>query len=61
MSHHPHFAQAIAEQRQAGLIAAAAQDRLARATARRRSTAPLQPRGRHAARLASRFRHHATT
>jgi hypothetical protein len=64
MSHH--FAQAIAEQRQAELIAAAAQYRLvrlARAAARGRGTTPLRPHGRRAARqLVGRFsRRHATT
>jgi hypothetical protein len=61
-----HFAQAIAEQRQAELVAAAAQyrlARLARAAARGRGTTPLRPRGRRAARqLVGWFsRQHATT
>jgi hypothetical protein len=46
MSHQAHFAQAIAEQRQAELVAAAAQYRLvrlARAAARGRGTTPLRP------------------
>jgi hypothetical protein len=66
MSHHTHFAQAIAEQRQAELVAAAAQYRLvrlARAAARGRGATPLRPRGRRAApQLMGRFsRRHATT
>ena len=63
MSHHTHFGQAIAEQRQAELVAAAAQYRLARAAARGRHTTPLRSRGRRAARqLVGGFgRPHATT
>ena len=63
MSHQAHFGQAIAEQRQAELAAAAAQYRLARAAARGRGTTPLRPRGRRAARqLVGWFsRQHATT
>jgi hypothetical protein len=58
MSHQAHSAQAIAEQRQAELVAAAAQYRLARG----HGTTPLRPRGRRAARqLVGRFgRQHAT-
>jgi hypothetical protein len=60
MSHHTHFAQAIAEQRQAELVAAAAQYRPARG---RGTTTPLRSRGRRAARrLVGGFsRRHATT
>jgi hypothetical protein len=66
MSHQAHFAQAIAEQRQAELVAAAAQYRLvrlARAAARRHGTTPLRPRGRRAARQLVGWlsRQHATT
>jgi hypothetical protein len=66
MSHQVHFAQAIAEQRQAELVAAAAQYRLvrlARAAARGRGTTPLRPPGRRAAwQLVGRVsRRHATT
>jgi hypothetical protein len=64
MSHH--VAQAIAEQRQAELVAAAAHYRLvrlARAAAHRRGTTPLRPRGRRAARQLEGWfsRQHATT
>jgi hypothetical protein len=66
MSHRAHFAQAIAEQRQAELVAAAVQYRLvrlARAAARGRGTTPLRPRGHRAGRqLVGWFsRQHATT
>jgi hypothetical protein len=66
MSHQAHFAQAIAEQHQADLVAAAAQYRLvrlARAAARGRGTTPLRPRGHRAGRqLVGWFsRQHATT
>jgi hypothetical protein len=66
MSHQAHFAQAIAEQRQAELVAAAAHYRLvrlARTAVRGRGTTPLRPRGRRAARqLVGRLsRQHATT
>jgi hypothetical protein len=62
MSHQAHFAQAIAEQRQAELVAAAAQHRLVR-LARGRGTTPLRPRGRRAARqlVGGISRRHATT
>jgi hypothetical protein len=66
MSHQAHFAQAIAEQRQAELIAAAAQYRLvrlARAAAHGRGTTPLRPGDRRAARQLVGWlsRQHATT
>jgi hypothetical protein len=65
MSHQAHFAQAIAEQRQAELVAAAAHYRLvrlARAAARGRDTTPLRLRGRRAARQLEGWssRRHAT-
>jgi hypothetical protein len=63
MTHQVHVAQAIADQRQAELVAAAAQYRLARAAARGRGITPLRSRGRRAARqLVGGFsRRHATT
>jgi hypothetical protein len=66
MSQQAHFAQAIAEQREAELGAAAAQYRLvrlARAAARGRGTTPLRPRGRRAGRqlVGWSSRRHATT
>ena len=62
MSHQVHFGQAIASQRQAELIAAAAQYRQVRLARAARGTTPLHPRGRRAARqLVGRLsRRHAT-